>query len=455
LRPLLSIIIVVIALGACTNPNEVVKDQPFTLRFSQDTVLFDTLFTTINSITKRVRVYNDEENARQINSIRVAGGQSSPYRLIVNGEEGTEFNNQVILGGDSLQILVEANIDSKNIDNPFIVRDYILFEATTPQDDVLLLAWGQDANYLQDSVIGCNAVWDAGKPYVLLGSVLVDTLCSLLINAGAEVYAGFNTSFFVKGTLNVNGASDAKVVFRNDRLDEGFMDAPGQWEGIFFLEGSKGNLINYTNILNSRYGIWLGTPDADTIPDLILLNSTISNVSRTGIIAFTSDLEASNTLVHTCGEYSVANLAGGNYFYNHCTFANYPTVFFRDQPLAVFSDNIQLADNSSIVEDINLWMTNTIIYGTLEDELILNNSGGANFSAAIGHSLLKTTINGLDVNSNILNEDPLFLDIETSDYDIESNSPAVDSGVLTGLIFDINGNSRDNLPDIGAFENQQ
>ena len=340
--------IAVIFLGACTNPNEVVKDEQFTLRVSQDTVLFDTLFTTIKSITKRFRVYNDEENAREIQSIRVAGGSTSAYELIINGIRGTEFTRQVLLGGDSLQILVEATIDIQNNNNPLIVRDSIIFESSSPQDNVLLLAWGQDANYLKDSVISCNTTWEAGKPYVLLGSILVDSLCSLTIDAGAKVYSGFNSSFFVRGSLQVNGTNDESVIFRNDRTDEGFNEAPGQWEGIYFLEGSTNNQINHARIINSKYGIWLGTPDADTLPDLTISNSIIANVSRTGLIAFTSDLQVVNTLIHTCGEFAVANLAGGNYSYNHCTFTNYPIVFFREDPVAVFSDNIQLADNTTM-----------------------------------------------------------------------------------------------------------
>ena len=90
-----------------------------------------------------------------------------------------------------------------------------------------------------------------------------------------------------------------------------------------------------------------------------------------------------------------------------------------------------------------------------EEELILNNSGGAEFSAAIGYCLIKTTIDGLDINGNILNEDPLFLDIEESDYNIDINSPAVDNGISTSVIFDINGDPRDGQPDIGAYENHQ
>ena len=438
--------------GSCTPSDEIITGDPFQLSFSQDTVLFDTLFTTIKSITRRFKVYNPGERAVKIDWIRLAEGPSSSYRLILNGLKGVSFSDHIILGKDSLQILVEANIDTGNQNNPFLVKDSIIFETGSPQKDIKLIAWGQDANYLKDSILSGDQIWENDKPYVLLGSVLVDSTCTLTIDPGTQIYSGFNSTLFIQGSLIVNGNSENKVIFRNDRRDEGFNDAPGQWEGIYFLEGSTDNTIEHAEIFNSQYGIWLGTPDTDTIPDLELRSTSIYNISRTGLIAFTSDLYAENLLIHTCGEQSVANLAGGNYSYNHCTLVNYPTRFFRDEALAVFSDNIQLADNSIIVEDISVEIINSIIFGPFTEELILNNGGGANFELAIGYNILKTQNIELDINNNILNIDPGFLSIEESDYSLRAESPAIDSGLPTTVSFDIEGALRDSNPDIGAYE---
>ena len=48
---------------------------------------------------------------------------------------------------------------------------------------------------------------------------------------------------------------------------------PGQWGGIILLAGSHGNYMDFSIIRNAEYGIRLGSPDIDTIPDIVLKNS--------------------------------------------------------------------------------------------------------------------------------------------------------------------------------------
>jgi len=60
------------------------------LRFSADTLLFDTVFTSIGSITKRLRVFNDDHHAVIISEI-LLGTSDSPYTVTVNGFEGNSF----------------------------------------------------------------------------------------------------------------------------------------------------------------------------------------------------------------------------------------------------------------------------------------------------------------------------------------------------------------------------
>ena len=48
------------------------------LAFSTDTILFDTIFTTIGSSTQRFKVRNPYNENIKISSISLAGGESSP-----------------------------------------------------------------------------------------------------------------------------------------------------------------------------------------------------------------------------------------------------------------------------------------------------------------------------------------------------------------------------------------
>lgn len=439
-------------LSSCEPEEQQVTFSPSAkLKFSQDTVIFDTVFTSLGSTTKRFVVYNDDLNAVNISSIKTID-PFSPYTLTVNGQSGNMFENFRLLGKDSMLILVEVLIDPMDEDLPFIVEDLVEFETNQNLQSINLIAWGQDANFLSDSILSCQTTWTAERPYVIYNSVLIDSLCELTVEAGTRIYSHVGSSIFVKGRIDVRGEADNRVIFKNDRLEEKYLNAPGQWEGIFFLTGSKDNQIKYTDIRNANYGIWLGTPDTDTIPDLSLDGVIIENMSRSGLLGFTSDLYAVNTLINNCAEFCVGNFAGGNYTYYHCTFANYSINFFRENPVFAVTDNLLLGDQSLLVDDVMLRMSNTIVWGDFDNEIILNNEGGANFDALIASNIIRTTEQGFDDNGNLLNSDPLFIDPLEYNYRLDSLSPAIDSGLISEITLDLDGNSRDQNPDIGSFE---
>ena len=57
---------------SCVRDEDYITDSSVVLKFSQDTVSFDTIFTTVGSVTKRVTVYNKESEAVKINSITLS-----------------------------------------------------------------------------------------------------------------------------------------------------------------------------------------------------------------------------------------------------------------------------------------------------------------------------------------------------------------------------------------------
>jgi hypothetical protein len=445
------------ALVHCTPTEEELSLDPNALlTFSVDTLFFDTLFTDTVSFTKRFRVYNPQSNAVNVSSIQLAGAENSFYELTVNGISAFEFQDQTIFGKDSLLILVDVTIPSRDENAPFLVEDSVVFITNQNSQAVNLVSWGQDAHFFRDdSIIPCNTVWPADKPYVLYGSILVDTLCRLTIEAGARIYVNTGASFFVKGTLEVNGTAADSVLFRNVRLD--IENALGQWTGLVFLEGSKQNVINHATIRNAEFGVRLGTPDNDTIPDLILSNTVIENMSTYGILAFTSDLWAYNLLVNNCVNAAGGHFAGGNYQYQHCTFANYSIGLFNQAPALVFTDNLELADGSLLQEDLYTSIQNTIIWGDYQEqeELVFNASEGPSFQILLEHSLVRSQNPDFDINNNILStapDFPNFVDPSSYNYQLDTLSPAKDQGRDLSIDTDLLGNPRDGFPDIGAFE---
>ncbi len=438
----------------CCRPDEETFDNTYQngLSFSTDTLTFDTLFTEVGSITKRIKVVNPNSKALDISQIFVGGGDLSPFDITVNGFTGTEFEHQTLLGSDSLLILVKVKIDPRNENLPYLIQDSIVLETNGIQQTIQLVAWGQDAHFLGNEVLPCNSVWHADRPYVLYNSILIDTLCQLTVDPGTRIFAAHDAYIYVKGSLAVNGTAENRVLFRNVRMEPRYDNAPGQWGGILFLEGSKNNTINFAVLRNAQFGVRLGTPDNDTIPDLTLSNTIIENMSESGILCFTSDLKATNVLVDHCVQFAAANLGGGNYRYENCTFSRDGINFINQNQAFLMTDNIPLDDQSIIVNDLKIDVINCIITGQSKDEILINNDGGAAIEILFAHNILQTSIDELNINDNLLNIDPKFIDPFGYDYRLDTLSPAIDAGLNINVLTDLDGHFRDPMPDIGAYE---
>ena len=136
------------------NDDEVISENPgYQLSFSTDTVTFDTVFTSIGSVTKRFIVRNRNPNALIIENIFVGKGNESPYSITVSGYESNNVQNQQILGNDSLLVLVTVKIDPSDESLPFVVRDSVVFITNGNVQDVKLQSWGQNANFFGNAVI--------------------------------------------------------------------------------------------------------------------------------------------------------------------------------------------------------------------------------------------------------------------------------------------------------------
>jgi hypothetical protein len=453
LQNLLLLAILASGLSCSLSDQEISTNPSHTLRFSTDTIFFDTIFTEIPSVTKRLRVYNDHNSAVSVATIALADPNTS-YLITVNGTEGTAFEATNILANDSILLLLKANIGNRDSLSPYVVEDRLLFSTNGNSQEVSVFSWGQDANYLKDSVLACSTTWTAGKPYVIYDHILIDSLCTLNIESGTRIFSHLGSNIFIKGSIKVNGAADDRVLFINDRFDGNFGVYPGQWGGIVFLEGSKGNEIRYADVRNAEVGIWLGTPDDDNLADLVLENCIIENMSGSGVLAFTSDLEMTNCLLNNAGQFAFGGLAGGNYALLHNTFANYGFGFFKTEPTFVVTDQLELSDGSVIAGSVNLELTNNIIWGSSTDEITLLNEAGLAFILSISNNLLRTTDESFGGFNNILNEDPLFIDPENFDYQLDSLSPAINSGASLGIAIDLLGKTRSNPADIGAYEKQ-
>ncbi|RNI32391.1 hypothetical protein EFA69_03450 [Rufibacter immobilis] len=444
------------SMGSCTpTEEEITPDAGAMLRFEADTVLFDTVFTQVGSITKRLKVYNPSKNAVRISEVRVGGLGSSAFQVYVNGMPGPQVQNLELRGRDSLLVLVKATINPTSAEQPFLVQDSLLFSTNGNQQKVKLVAYGQNATYYKHNYTTAPAeTWTAAKAHVIYDSVTVPAGQTLTIEKGTQVYLHRRAKIKVQGTLLVEGEHEQRVVFQQVRQEDTYRNAPGQWQGLEFLPASQGNEIRYAEIKNAVTGIYLRAEGA-TVPQVMLQNSFVRNMLQNGVLSHGGNLRLQNSMVANCGEYALAGLGGGRYEIIFSTLANYANEFIRLSPSFVFDEKWQANNNVVRQAPYHLIVLNSILWGRQDEELQFGAMGQSS-SRIIRHSFLKTKayVAEFDKLGNQLNVDPLFRDGPNSDFQIIKLSPANAAGEpVAGITLDYEDKARDAAkPDAGALE---
>jgi len=433
-------------------------DPSLTLSFSTDTLFFDTVFTTIGSVTQRLIVYNNNDGILQIEQISLAGGEASNYRINVDGDPSLVVNQVEIPGHDSMFIFVRVTIDPTSQNTPFVVADSILFTVNGNLQDVNLVSWGQNARFYNQRTLQGTIVWDSLLPYVIYGSVRIDTSSSLMVMPGCKLY--FHKSAYLAvsydASLKVYGNLEHPVRFQGDRLDPFYRDLPGQWTGILLESGSKEHEINYGIIRNGVFGILIDESRNQPFPMLTLDNTIIQNMTADAIFAYASSIASTNCVVANCGGSALWVENGGSYDFRQLTIGNYWGSSVRISPSLVLRNySYDTTGGQSAGPLTNTFFGNTIIYGTDPDEIQLDQMEGVPFEIVFDHCLMKTQVPLTDpvrYISCFANEDPLFRDPQLYDLHIDSLSPAIGKGIQMGVPFDIEGMERGATPDLGAYQ---
>jgi len=441
------------------------NDPNSKLTFSTDTILFDTVFTKLGggpeprSVNRRFTFHNPHNKTIKTN-IHLGRGNASPYRINIDGLPVSQINDFEIRPNDSVYIFVEVTIDPNQPDNPIFEIDSVVFETNGNIQDVKLVAWGQDAHYFADSVLTGNLLWDdKTKPYVIFNSVLVDEFSKLTIMDGVKVYSSINSRIFVNGTLEIKGTKENPVVLQGARLEQAYRNDPSQWFGIRMLPKSKNNIITFAEIKNGVVGVEVDSLQNGGGFKLDINHTKILNMSAGGLIGYTAWIKATNVLSANCGQYTFLGELGGKYELRHCTFANYNTTFLRSKPAFGFSNaDYDDGTNPPSPNDLDFLLLNSIVYGSLKEELVTFRDGQGAYNVSIRNSMFKTELGGLNgVDGNQVNIDPKFKNFRELNFELDTLSPAKDMApILTPPVLDdLRGELRDASPDIGAFERKE
>ncbi|MBI9037536.1 MAG: hypothetical protein JEY97_05325 [Bacteroidales bacterium] len=471
--PLSFIIVIGLIFSSCRKDDEINTSPSVTLGFSTDTVIFDTVFSTIGSITKQLKIYNHDNQKIKISSIALASGNSSQYMLNIDGIAATSVADIEIDGDDSLYIFVRVTVNPGDVNSPFVVQDSIVFQTNGNIQDVDLVAWGQDAYYINaDTYVKglppykivahefSDTTWDAQKPYLIYGYAVVDSNAVLNINAGAKIHFHDGSGLWVYkgGSIKVNGTENYPVIFQGDRLEEDYSQLPGQWDRIWLNESSKDNVFNYAIIKNGFIGIQAETMQQYMGNQLILNNTIIENMSGMGLFTRYYKITATNDVIANCGIYDIALTLGGDYNFKQCTFANFWRYSIRQTPSLIINNYYLDSADVPHTFDMFTYFGNCILYGSNEEEIVIDSKEAEDFNYLFENTLLKTTLDIEDTDhymSCLKNLDPLFKDYQSNNYELDTLSPAIDAGninIAESVPFDIKGESRQQSPDLGAYE---
>lgn len=472
--------------------DKLITDASAKLSFDTDSVLFDTVFTTIGSATRNFKVYNTSNQRIKISDIRLEMGNASPFIINVDGLKGKVFTDVEIAAKDSMYVFLQVNVNPTNANSPIIISDNIVFTTNGNTQKINLEAWGQDAYYyypnralkfsngefLPYSIISSQnntvVTWTNDKPHVIYGWLAIDSTQTLVMNAGTRVFLHKNAGIWVYryGTIKVNGNKGNEVTFQGTRREADYADEPGQWDRIWINQGSTNNVINYAIIKNAFIGLQPEiTPDfsaggatLNIVPSrLSLTNTRIQNCSLYGLYCSAYDVVAGNNLVVNCKENCLRIELGGSYSFRHCTFANYwSKKGTRETPCVSVSNNI---GGTSVFDLDSLYFGSCIVDGKLTDELKLDLST-SNPSRlpkyTFVNSLLKTpsAINGIANYTNNINTNPGFADTDAYNFELPSsfgftfsNTESVNDAAKFPT--DLKGKTRNSPHSPGAYVKNQ
>ena len=491
----LAVLCCIVLVSSCRNDFETVASTG-KLQFSKDTVYLDTVFTNIGSSTYNLKVYNRSNDDINIPSVRLAQGESSNYRLNVDGVPGKIFENVQILAKDSIFIFVETTLDINNLPTnarDFLYTDQILFDTGGNEQKVELVTLVKDAVFLfpEKYADGSTETLNLGdeenpflvrgfyleddeltftneKPYVIYGFAAVPKNKTLNIEAGARIHFHNLSGIVVSesGTIKSSGLPsldreimENEVIFQGDRLEPGFAEIPGQWYSIWLLSGSVSNEFNYTTIKNSSYGI------LSEQSQVALKNVQIYNSSNVGLFSVRSLITGENMVINNSGQTSLAIQLGGSYEFKHCTFANYWTGGFRSFPTVSLDNTL---GDELVADLIKADFINCIIYGNERREFSFNKSDAAGFNFKFQNSLVRFedptgefgNIPVYDFTNPALypdtkfNLNPSFQNTERNNFNIEEGTSGAEGIGKPGVgpILDLNGKTRNSPPDAGAYE---
>lgn len=471
MKKILYAILMSVFLVACSEDADFSVSPSLRLEFSCDTLMFDTLFTSVGSPTAVVKVYNRNSSSLRLSSVTTKSGGASGFRINVDGEYAGVVRDVEIRKNDSMYVFVEATLDRNSADVPLLVTDSLLFmlEGGVEQH-ISMMAYGRDVEIMRGRMFEQDGRIAKGH-YLVYDSLVVGSGATLTIDAGAVLYFHKDVELMVRGRLLAQGTCEQPVVMRGDRTDNMFDylpydRIPGQWGGVLIDSASNGNAFVHCDIHSAKYGVKVVAGDT-TLQRLAIESSRLENFDGNALETTMSHIDVKNSLIANARGNCV-KVVGGNVRFVHCTIANFYVWKQRDVALALHNsiDGAPAPLRGAL-------FANCIIEGSRNDEIMGYLSAfGDTVPDAVNYRFVSSLINTIEEeNDGFVNvvydkkdvapfakEHFRLIDNSIFKYDFHLSDSTAARGIAAGayssqLKYDLDGVLRpDSLADAGCFQ---
>ena len=290
---LLSFALLVAFLPSCVGK---LDNTPSTgdIRFSIDTVRFDSVFVAEVSPTRIVRIHNLASHPIILPRLHLRGGEESPFTLLVDGRAVREAEALRIETQDSLTILARLRSESKTLTSELLQDEIVVGLRDGASRSIHLLANGLAHNDVDDNDL--DRLEDflqalPKTPLLIKRPLEIPKGKTLHIPAGMSLYFRPEASLRVYGSLVIEGTPEERVLLAGARLDTAYKHTPGQWLGVTLMPGSGPHRIKNVTVRTAVTAL-----RADSVQRL----STIENTIVTGSSKDAMVFKRSNFLLRGC-----------------------------------------------------------------------------------------------------------------------------------------------------------
>lgn len=456
---------------ACDDEAGFSSSPSLLLEFSNDTIMFDTIFTEASSPTAGIMVHNRNGDGVRISTVQLASGGASGFSIMVDGQYGDYMRDLEVRAKDSILVLASVCLDKNGGDMPLLVEDSLFFNLESGvQQKIRLMAYGMDVVRFNGLNVVADTLMPAGH-YVVYDSLTIAENVTLGLSPGVTLYFHDNAFMRVNGTLKATGTQRNPVVMRGDRTDRMFPylpydRIPGQWGGVVISSTSNGNVLTHCDIHSADYGVKV--EQGDTVAQRLTIESSkIHNFHGNALELVNAHATVVNSLLANA-QGNCVKVVGGDVEFVHCTIANFYVWKQRDVALALHNsiDGVPVPLRKAL-------FANCIIAGSKKDEVMgyLSQFGDTVPNAAnyrFENSLINTVAEGdscfvgnvFDVQGDSLFGAAHFRTIDHDNflYDFHLSDSAAARGIAAGrysllIGVDIDGVERpDSLADAGCYQ---